>query len=91
MTECKHEYVRNTSSWVSVCKHCSRTWNNITIDTLEAQRDELLAACEALLDKMAEADKDWCLLCERATGHDDWCACAIAKAAIANVKGGNDE
>ena len=49
--------------------------------------DELLAACEGLMDEMAEADKDWCLLCERATGHDDRCACTIAKAAIANVKG----
>ena len=90
--DCEHIWFPKTN-WDVAPQTCNRCgidvldWKWVQkIAPIEAQRDELLVACEALLDEMAEADKDWCLLCERATGHDDWCACTIAKAAIANVK-----
>lgn len=93
MSKCKHEYRLNTNQWSQVCKYCDRSWNDIEIAILEAQVAELLAACERVIESfdaaMAVAEED-CPYC-RSREHHGECPYIAATAALAKVKGEDDE
>ena len=60
---------------------------------MEAQRDECVAACEALIIWMTHQTDNFdaqCPLCKQDTSHEPDCPYSKAKAAIARAKGESD-
>ena len=60
MSECKHRWVSGPRQWPVTCSDCGLNKSDVQINTLTAQRDELLAACEAMKHALQAVEDSNC-------------------------------
>ena len=81
MSECKHRWVSGPRQWPVTCSDCGLNKSDVQINTLTAQRDELLAACEKMLRYLVEQAESMDMLPQ------SWPMVANAEAAITKARG----